>query len=64
MPFYDFKCNNCGEKFTTRTSYSNIKEVACSKCDSNDVKRQFSAFSVGGNSASSNSGNGCSSGGG
>ncbi|NLW16133.1 MAG: zinc ribbon domain-containing protein [Firmicutes bacterium] len=34
MPVYDFRCPNCGERFTVRTSISEKDLVRCPACDS------------------------------
>lgn len=46
MPIYEYKCNKCGEEFE-KLVYGN-KAVDCPKCLSNDLKKKFSIFGMGG----------------
>ena len=47
MPFYELKCNKCGEEFNIMTSFSKLKEEACPECGSEDFKQKFSTFGIG-----------------
>jgi len=43
MPFYDYKCNNCGATVEILLRGSDGNTVKCPKCDSPDVDRLFSS---------------------
>lgn len=43
MPFYDFKCMNCGEIEEFYESMNNKNEHICKKCNT-IMKKQFSTF--------------------
>jgi putative FmdB family regulatory protein len=49
MPIFDYKCNECGFEFEVlvRSSEQNIN---CEKCNSNQVEKMLSTFSVSVNS--------------
>ncbi len=62
MPVFEYKCNNCGAKFDfLHKSSSNIEEVFCPSCKSNDSKKLLSSFSASMGTASYSNG-GCSDG--
>ncbi len=61
MPFYDFKCKECGEKFEYLT-FSINEKVFCIKCKSENLEKlptRF-GFSSGGSFKSSSSSDSCS----
>ncbi len=42
MPIYEYKCCDCENVFEVFTSYNNTTTPACSKCNSNHVKKIIS----------------------
>ena len=49
MPIYSFICKNCGEKFDLLIGVTAEKEeYKCKKCNSKNIERTLSTFSVGG----------------
>lgn len=46
MPAYDFKCKNCGHKFTSRISISERDKVHCPECNSKNLQQIFQSFAV------------------
>jgi putative FmdB family regulatory protein len=64
MPIFEFKCEECGEKFE-KLVYSN-EEICCPKCGSKNLKKLISLFATSGieqgsSGCSSCSGGNCSS---
>ncbi|ABB13704.1 MULTISPECIES: FmdB family zinc ribbon protein [Carboxydothermus] len=55
MPRYDFRCEDCGEKFTAWASINDRDKVVCPKCESNRVKQLLTGFGIIGGSQSSSS---------
>ncbi|MGB9791255.1 MAG: FmdB family zinc ribbon protein [Thermacetogeniaceae bacterium] len=48
MPIFDFKCNDCGERFTELlASYFEKDKVSCPKCGSKNVTLLISACGFG-----------------
>jgi putative FmdB family regulatory protein len=46
MPIYEYKCNNCGNFFEQLVLNSREeKEIACSKCGEQKIKKVISSFS-------------------
>jgi len=46
MPYYEFKCSQCGEKFSEKQSFEEHdqgKRVKCPKCRSQKVERVISS---------------------
>jgi putative FmdB family regulatory protein len=39
MPFYDFRCNDCGERFEVQRPVDRRDEAACPTCGSASVQR-------------------------
>lgn len=65
MPTYDFKCNQCGHRFSLVTSISGRKNAQCPECSSREVTQLltgFLYFRPGGNGASASTGSSCSGG--
>lgn len=52
MPLYEYKCENCGERFEVIRRPSDKDEVKCPTCDEK-AKKLLSGFSVGSGSRSS-----------
>ena len=62
MPIYEFQCDACGAAFEELyRSASERRRPRCPECNSRQVHKRFSAFAVGGSSASggATSGAGC-----
>lgn len=56
MPFYDFRCQECGQEFTKRISWQEKSEVVCPHCGSKKLKEIFGFLGLlksGGGSAGS-----------
>lgn len=48
MPIYIYLCKDCGEKFDLLVGVTSEKvELKCKKCNSSNIERRFSSFSVG-----------------
>lgn len=45
MPVYEYKCNDCDEKFEVTRSLFNTDWPTCPKCKSEKTRRIFSANS-------------------
>lgn len=46
MPIYEFKCNECGNKFEMlRSVGDHRKDLQCPKCESKKVQKIFSVVS-------------------
>lgn len=63
MPNYDFKCEECGNKFSKRVSFDKKDEVSCAGCGSDKTKQIFTSVMVKGAKgpapADSSGGGGC-----
>ena len=61
MPNYDFKCQDCNERFEVRVTIKEMEEnrISCTYCNSKNIKRIFNgfAFCKGGGSYSDSSSN-------
>ena len=56
MPVYTYICKDCGEKFDLLVGVTAEKvEIKCKKCNSKNIEKILSAFSVGGSGASGSS---------
>lgn len=61
MPFYDYRCDDCGSTFEVKRSMSEQEGSAapeCSCCGSDRTRRVFSTFFAGSGGASGGSGSG------
>jgi len=48
MPIYTYVCKDCGERFDLLVGVSSEKvELKCKKCNSKNVEKTLTAFSVG-----------------
>ncbi|MBN2138738.1 MAG: hypothetical protein JW720_13095 [Sedimentisphaerales bacterium] len=47
MPIFEYKCNNCGNKMDVLEKSNSKGKHVCEKCESSDMQRLFSGFSVG-----------------
>ena len=45
MPLYEYKCQKCGHKFE-RLVFGE-EEIKCPKCNTKELKKLFSSFSLG-----------------
>jgi len=53
MPIYEYRCQECGEKFETLVRLStSTSEIECPKCSGRRVEKLISAFSTRTSSAS------------
>ena len=56
MPIYSYVCKDCGEKFDLLIGVTSEKtELKCKKCDSNNINRILSPFSIGNSGGKSGS---------
>jgi putative FmdB family regulatory protein len=56
MPFYEFKCEECGTEFEEHFDVDeNQDNVVCPDCQSRNVKRDFSSVAFGGRGGCSTS---------
>ena len=64
MPIFTYQCKDCGEKFDLLLGVNSDKEqLKCKKCNSKNIVKMPSAFSVGaGENRPSSSGPSCSTG--
>ena len=64
MPMYTYVCKDCGEKFDLLIGVTSEKtELKCKKCDSGNISKVLSSFSVGNSSGKlDSSGSSCSTG--
>lgn len=64
MPYYEYRCEDCGQEFEKRMRFDQSEEVpACPHCESNRTRKKLSLFASGGNSSGATASN-CGSGGG
>ncbi|NPV26319.1 MAG: zinc ribbon domain-containing protein [Firmicutes bacterium] len=52
MPFFDFKCDSCGHRFTVRVSNQEKEKVTCPECGASHPRQIFTPFAIGGKSGS------------
>ncbi|MDP8234703.1 MAG: zinc ribbon domain-containing protein [Candidatus Saelkia tenebricola] len=63
MPMYTYICKDCGEKFDLLIGVTSEEpKLKCKKCNSENIDRLLSGFSVGGSRGRSSSGSSCSTG--
>lgn len=66
MPTYDFRCNQCGHRFSLLTSISGRKDAHCPECSSPEVTQLLTGFFFarpgGNNGAAAGTGSSCSGG--
>ena len=46
MPIFDFKCEECGNKFDLMISNRDKNNVLCPQCNSDSIKQLLSMFAV------------------
>ncbi len=56
MPIYEYKCNECGEKFEVFVFTHADTNISCEECGSGNTERVLSSFASSGSSCRSNSG--------
>jgi putative FmdB family regulatory protein len=54
MPLFEYACRGCGHRFETLV-LSSSRTVACPKCASEEVDKQFSTFGTGSSGRSGSS---------
>lgn len=47
MPIFDFKCQECGNKFDLMISNADKEKVKCPSCTSINIKQLLSGFNTG-----------------
>jgi len=57
MPIFEYKCNKCGHKMEFLEKTSSGRKHVCERCQSSDLQKLFSGFSVGQGNKSSPRGN-------
>ncbi|GAB4407606.1 MAG: hypothetical protein OHK0032_02930 [Thermodesulfovibrionales bacterium] len=57
MPIFEYRCNKCGEDFEKLVSGN--QTVKCPKCNSDDIKKKFSTFGMGGVEKTGSGSSGC-----
>jgi putative FmdB family regulatory protein len=57
MPIYEFKCLKCDLVFEKLFLTLSTRDVTCPACGSEEVEKEYSMFSNGGNNYTSNTGN-------
>ena len=64
MPFYEYRCEDCGQEFEKRMRFDQSEEIPpCPQCESSHTKKKLSLFASGSNSGST-AASSCGSGGG
>jgi putative FmdB family regulatory protein len=48
MPIYEYRCLECGEAFSRLLQASQANQGSCTRCGSEQTKRLYSSFAVGG----------------
>ncbi|MCT4562859.1 MAG: zinc ribbon domain-containing protein [Maledivibacter sp.] len=48
MPIYEYRCGQCDSTFEKLVKITDDSIQECPKCESTDVKREFSTFGIGG----------------
>jgi putative FmdB family regulatory protein len=59
MPIFEYRCEECGQKFDAffrRADEADKKQVTCSECGSEKVRKLFSVIGLGGSDKSFQSG--------
>jgi putative FmdB family regulatory protein len=64
MPLFEYRCQDCDEKFEELVPYSRSEEMDCPKCGSGNTRKLVSAFATTGSSSGGGSSYGSSCGGG
>ncbi|MBA7672034.1 hypothetical protein ES703_80205 [subsurface metagenome] len=55
MPIFEYRCNKCGHKMEFLEKSSSGRKHVCERCQSSDLQKLFSGFSVGQSNQGSNS---------
>jgi len=59
MPIFEYKCNKCGHKQEFLEKSGGKNKHVCKKCESSDMQKVFSGFSVGQGNTTSQSSDSC-----
>jgi putative FmdB family regulatory protein len=60
MPIFEYKCNKCGHKMEFLEKARGTRKHVCQRCNSSDLQKLFSGFSVGqGNSSAPRGSDSC-----
>ncbi len=59
MPFYEYRCEACGQEFEKRMRFDQSEELPpCPHCESSRTKKKLSLFASGNTGGGSTSGSG------
>jgi len=47
MPIFEYKCNKCGHMTEFLEKKADVRKHVCERCQSSDLQKLFSGFSVG-----------------
>ncbi|SMB94266.1 putative regulatory protein, FmdB family [Thermanaeromonas toyohensis ToBE] len=50
MPLYEFRCKECGEKFTMRLSWQEKDKAVCPSCGAQNLQQLFTGITILGSS--------------
>jgi len=53
MPTYDFRCQECGDRFTVKMSWKDKDKAICPACGSGKLQQLFTGITILGGSSSS-----------
>lgn len=45
MPVYEYKCNDCGHKFSLLRGINDTSKIICTSCSSENTEKMISLFS-------------------
>lgn len=59
MPFYDFQCLDCQEKYTVLVGWQDKDKAKCPKCGSTNKKERYEDYRFSSKGASASGGSTC-----